>query len=398
MANTLLRWLHRDVSRHTAWAQAWLRYGLAWVDFRLRARGVRPLPAIIGVLAVFGFGAVVSAAMTGWPVPIGLAARQAQNLQAVQEQLVSTERDLSAARAALAKLAAEQAAITAQAGPVMHAAGDLADAAKLKIALQDADKHRRAARALYQQALATLAKDKKQQAALAALNLRLEHRIASLQGEQAPAEDASAGTGGVSSGPADVVADDSGDSTPAPFDLRRFLAKLGVRPAGEGGPFIPAGSMRHGGADPAAMRILRSLPLKAPLNHYVVASPFGVRADPINEHQAFHTGVDLDAPYRSPVYNTAPGVVVFAGWAGAYGRMVEIDHGHGIHTRYCHLNRITVTVGEHLRRRVRIGLLGSTGRSTGPHVHYEVRVNGVPEDPERFLQAGRSVVLVGDGP
>ena len=336
--------------------------------------------------------------MTGWPVPIGLAAQQAQNLRAAQDQLASTERDLDSARAALAKLTAEQTAIAAQAGPAAPSANDLGDNAKLKVALQDADKHRRAARALYQQALATLAKDKKEQAALAALNLRLEHRIASLQGKKAPAEVASAAVGNAPSGTADVATADAGDSAPAPFDLRRFLAKLGVRPSGEGGPFIPAGSMRHRGADPAAMRILRSLPLTAPLSHFVVASPFGVRADPINEHEAFHTGIDLDAPYRSPVYNTAPGVVVFAGWAGAYGRMVEIDHGHGIHTRYCHLNRITVTAGEHLRRRVRIGLLGSTGRSTGPHVHYEVRVNGVPEDPERFLQAGRSVVLVGDNP
>jgi len=89
------------------------------------------------------------------------------------------------------------------------------------------------------------------------------------------------------------------------------------------------------------------------------------------------------------VLATAPGRVVFAGWSGGYGRMVEIDHGLGIHTRYAHLMQIDVEVGDTVDYRQDIGLLGSSGRSTGPHCHYEVRVDGRPYDPMNFLKAGK---------
>jgi murein DD-endopeptidase MepM/ murein hydrolase activator NlpD len=108
-----------------------------------------------------------------------------------------------------------------------------------------------------------------------------------------------------------------------------------------------------------------------------------------------HTGLDLSAPFKSPVYNTAPGTVIFAGAKGEYGRVVDIDHGSGIVTRYAHLHRIMVVKGQHLAGREQIGQLGSSGRSTGPHVHYEVQVNGVPQDPEKFLQAGNIVQISG---
>lgn len=183
------------------------------------------------------------------------------------------------------------------------------------------------------------------------------------------------------------------------FDLAKFLAGFGVgmKENSVGGPFVALDSGKEElKTSSDAQKLLASLPLVAPLEHFQLESRFGVRSDPINGRQAVHTGLDLSAPYRSPVYNTSPGTVVFAGYAGSYGKLVEIDHGMGIHTKYAHLNQITVNVGQKLSRRTRIGLLGSTGRSTGPHVHYEVTLNGVPQDPERFLQAGESLAMTGN--
>ena len=95
------------------------------------------------------------------------------------------------------------------------------------------------------------------------------------------------------------------------------------------------------------------------------------------------------APFGTPVHVTAPGVVVFAGRRGKYGRMIEIDHGYGIHTRYGHLRKILVHKGQEVANRQTIGLLGSSGRSTGPHVHYEVRIKGHTQNPMRFILAGK---------
>ncbi len=182
------------------------------------------------------------------------------------------------------------------------------------------------------------------------------------------------------------------------FDLEGFMARLGLgaRRGGVGGPFVALGPGAGAPSrpDPAALALLNALPLSAPLDQYQFESSFGVRVDPINGHRAMHTGIDLSGPYRAPVYSTSPGAVTFAGYAMGYGKMVEIDHGNGIHTRYAHLNRVTVNVGQHVGRHAEIGLLGSTGRSTGPHVHYEVLVNGRPQDPSRFLRAGKSVQLL----
>ncbi|MGH6879330.1 MAG: M23 family metallopeptidase, partial [Hypericibacter sp.] len=100
---------------------------------------------------------------------------------------------------------------------------------------------------------------------------------------------------------------------------------------------------------------------------------------------------DFLSELGAPVMATAPGKVVFAGWKGDYGKMVEIDHGLGIHTRYGHLKSITVKVGDEVTYRQQIGALGNTGRSTGPHVHYEVRVDDKAYDPMNFLEAGRYV-------
>jgi murein DD-endopeptidase MepM/ murein hydrolase activator NlpD len=141
-------------------------------------------------------------------------------------------------------------------------------------------------------------------------------------------------------------------------------------------------------------RMVKSLPVAAPLHSYEIGSRFGVRGDPINGHGALHTGTDLRAPYMSPVYATAAGTVTFSGYRPDYGKIVEIDHGNGLVTRYAHLNRETVSVGQRVAAHTQVGFLGSTGRATGPHVHYEVVVNGEPQDPEKFIALGRIVSVV----
>ncbi|MBV8650715.1 MAG: peptidoglycan DD-metalloendopeptidase family protein [Alphaproteobacteria bacterium] len=184
----------------------------------------------------------------------------------------------------------------------------------------------------------------------------------------------------------------------AGVDLDKLATRMGAVPAGEGGPFVALGSIKQARPDagpmsPEMQKLLKTLPLSAPLNQFTFESPFGVRVDPFNRRTAMHTGVDLAAAFRSPVYNTAPGIVTFAGPHGEYGKMVEIDHGFGIVTRYAHLHRVLVAKGQRITGRQEIGQLGSSGRSTGPHVHYEVVVNGTPQDPAKFLQAGKSVVV-----
>lgn len=138
--------------------------------------------------------------------------------------------------------------------------------------------------------------------------------------------------------------------------------------------------------------IMAHLPLAAPLDAYRVVSGFGPRIDPINGHLAMHSGIDLANDARSAVLAAAAGRVVFAGWYGGYGRMVEIDHGMGIHTRYAHLRAILVQVGGEVAAHAQIGIIGSTGRSTGTHVHYEVLVDKRPHDPMTFMRAGEYVL------
>lgn len=134
------------------------------------------------------------------------------------------------------------------------------------------------------------------------------------------------------------------------------------------------------------------LPLAAPLDAYRVVSEFGPRIDPINGHLAMHSGIDLASDAGSAVLAAAAGRVVVAGWYGGYGRMVEIDHGMGIHTRYAHLRAVVVQVGSAVAARAQIGIIGSTGRSTGTHVHYEVLVDQRPHDPMKFMRAGEYVL------
>lgn len=192
------------------------------------------------------------------------------------------------------------------------------------------------------------------------------------------------------------------------LDVEKLLAEVAAQRPGQGGPYIPASldSADAGGqklmASVASLGgeverwerlqlILRSLPLTAPIDSYYISSAFGTRLDPFNGARAMHEGIDMVGKLRSEVLATAPGTVIFAGWKGGYGRVVEIDHGLGIKTRYAHLHSIEVKAGDLVDYRQMIGKLGSSGRSSGPHVHFEVRYQDKPLDPMGFLKAGRYV-------
>ena len=140
---------------------------------------------------------------------------------------------------------------------------------------------------------------------------------------------------------------------------------------------------------------MRHIPLTTPVfgSQFERTSGFGARVDPFTGRYSFHPGVDFAGPWGAAIAATAPGTVVFAGNTGAdsYGNMVEIDHGFGIRTRYGHLSSILVQVGAKVNKGAIVGKLGSTGRSTGPHVHYEVWYDGVQRNPSKFIEAGRHV-------
>jgi murein DD-endopeptidase MepM/ murein hydrolase activator NlpD len=184
------------------------------------------------------------------------------------------------------------------------------------------------------------------------------------------------------------------------LDVDVLLAKVDAESRQTGGPFVPVSAItgpaaqqldKRMGRLQRLQRVLSVLPLTAPLDSYWISSRFGKRRDPFNGRWAMHEGLDLAANPNLAVRAAAPGKVVKAGRRGGYGRMVEIDHGLGITTRYGHLKSVSVTVGEHVKHRGTIGKLGSTGRSTGPHVHYEIRVDDEPVDPMNFLKAGKHV-------
>ena len=130
------------------------------------------------------------------------------------------------------------------------------------------------------------------------------------------------------------------------------------------------------------------LPFAKPTANMEKSSGFGVRFDPFTGRPALHSGLDFVGGMGSPIYSTAPGIVSFTGVRSGYGNTIEIDHGGGFKTRYAHLSGIGVTVGQQVAVGQRIGALGSTGRSTGPHLHYEVWVNGRAQNPDRFVRAG----------
>lgn len=139
------------------------------------------------------------------------------------------------------------------------------------------------------------------------------------------------------------------------------------------------------------------LPLARPTRNTAQTSGFGVRVDPFTRKSAFHPGLDFAGPRMTPVYATAPGVVAFTGERNGYGETVEVDHGGGFKTRYAHLARIAVRPGQRVTAGSQLGGMGSTGRSTGTHLHYEVWVNGRAQNPERFVRAGAYVLQAGQG-
>lgn len=141
----------------------------------------------------------------------------------------------------------------------------------------------------------------------------------------------------------------------------------------------------------SARAVARHVPLANPAPGQELSSPFGSRTDPILGTPAFHSGLDFRAATGTAVHATAAGKVVKAGWNGGYGQMVEIDHGNGLSTRYGHLSDIQVSEGQTVALGAVIGRSGSTGRSTGPHLHYEVRRQGDAVDPLTFLKAGRRI-------
>lgn len=136
---------------------------------------------------------------------------------------------------------------------------------------------------------------------------------------------------------------------------------------------------------------LTRMPLAKPVQHYYISSRFGRRRDPIKRYWAFHGGVDMAGIHRTPIEATSEGLVTYAGRNGPYGRMVEIDHGNGFKTRYGHLASVLVKKGEVVKAGNRIALMGNSGRSTGTHLHYEIRFDGSPLNPEKFFEAAKHV-------
>jgi murein DD-endopeptidase MepM/ murein hydrolase activator NlpD len=172
-----------------------------------------------------------------------------------------------------------------------------------------------------------------------------------------------------------------------------------------GGPFVPLGAAADATDFAAGVafataeldrlaamrRIARALPLGEPIADGVVTSGFGTRVDPFVGSPALHTGLDFRAPEGLPVPATAGGTVVVAEASGGYGNLVEIDHGNGITTRYGHLSQIGVRVGQTVAKGAIVGKAGATGRATGPHLHYEVRVDGEAVDPTAYVDAGETL-------
>lgn len=192
--------------------------------------------------------------------------------------------------------------------------------------------------------------------------------------------------------------------------LRGLVARTGLDAArferppstGLGGPLVPIVVDPFGIAFVEAQRALADedrmrrladgLPLRQPLaGSFSLSSQFGPRLDPFTRGLALHTGIDMKAESGDPARATAAGRVLAAEYAGGYGNMVEIDHGHGITTRYAHLSTVAVQPGQTVEAGTLVGRVGSTGRSTGSHLHYETRIDGEPVDPQRFLRAGVSL-------
>ncbi len=203
--------------------------------------------------------------------------------------------------------------------------------------------------------------------------------------------------------PLDAMFQDAGLST------EDLVNQMRASYNGQGGPLMPI-TMSSSGEDPdpeeiranevlAQLDLLNlrrmaaeSLPFSMPLRtSYRISSTFGYRSDPFNGGRRLHSGLDMAGAHGSPIYATADGVVSFAGRQSGYGNVVVLRHAMGFETRYAHMSRIRVQEGQRVSRGDQIGDMGSTGRSTGPHLHYEVRTGGTPRNPMTYITAGRNV-------
>ncbi len=192
------------------------------------------------------------------------------------------------------------------------------------------------------------------------------------------------------------------------------IRKLGLNPdamlatadsdTGEGGPYLSLATAGDGSLDPrfqrlgislarmdALQRSLAGIPQVQPANKEFISSGFGYRRDPFTGGAAFHSGLDFKGPTGAPIYAAAKGTVSFAGYKQGYGKCIEIDHGNGLMTRYAHMSRYGATLGQKVIAGDVIGAIGSTGRSTGPHLHFEVRINDRAVNPRPFLEASPHV-------
>ncbi|MEE4289776.1 MAG: peptidoglycan DD-metalloendopeptidase family protein [Erythrobacter sp.] len=188
------------------------------------------------------------------------------------------------------------------------------------------------------------------------------------------------------------------------LDLDPKMMARNIEKSAVGGPFVPLGAgvsaldprFERMGLSLARMatleRALDGIPQVIPAANESISSGFGYRRDPFNGRGAMHAGLDFRGPFGSPIYAAAVGKVIRAGRHAGYGNLVEISHGNGLTTRYAHMSRIDVKVGETVRAGETIGGLGSTGRSTGPHLHFEVRLNNRAVNPRPFLESAPDVL------
>jgi murein DD-endopeptidase MepM/ murein hydrolase activator NlpD len=190
-------------------------------------------------------------------------------------------------------------------------------------------------------------------------------------------------------------------------DVERMLERLRRDEGGQGGPFVPAEEAAELGGEegPRVASLVSNLervallqeaadrmPIALPVKGARITSGFGKRRDPFVRRLARHEGVDFSARIGTAIFAPAEGVVTFVGVQRGYGRMVKIEHAFGFETVYAHLSVARVRVGQRVSRGLRIGDVGNTGRSTGPHLHYEIHVDGAPVDPMKFIEAGRHVL------
>ncbi|NNC53544.1 MAG: M23 family metallopeptidase [Erythrobacter sp.] len=172
-----------------------------------------------------------------------------------------------------------------------------------------------------------------------------------------------------------------------------------------GGPLEGLSTSADGSIDPRFERLglsmarmtalesaLEGVPQFAPARRDMISSGFGYRSDPFNRRAAMHNGLDFRGATGTPIYAAAKGRVSFVGWKGGYGKTVEITHGNGLMTRYAHMSRFNAKVGDRVAPGETIGAIGNTGRSTGPHLHFEVRINGRAVNPRTFLETAPNVL------